>query len=76
MRLSAIGSMWAIVVVESDPATDASPCLRTSLPGVQVDAFILQGPPQPLDEDVVETTPFAVHRDPVADPFQSIGPGE
>ena len=43
--------MWAIVAVESDPATDASPCLRTGLPSVQVDAFIFQGPPETLDED-------------------------
>lgn len=71
-----MGSVWAMVVVESDPATAASLCLRTGLPGVQVGAFIFQGPPETLDEDVVKTAPFAVHRDPGADPFQPVGPGE
>ena len=45
-RLTAMGSVSAMVVVEGDPAPDASPCLRTGLLGVQVDAFIFQGPPE------------------------------
>ncbi len=49
------------MVVKGDPASDAGSCLRPSFPSVQIDAFILQGPPQPLDEDVVETASFAVH---------------
>jgi hypothetical protein len=71
-----MGSMWAPVVVEGDPPSNAVSCLRIGLPGVQVDAFILQGPPEALDEDVVDTAPFAVHRDPGADPLQPVGPGE
>ena len=67
--LIAMGSMWAMVVVEGDPAADARPCLRTGLPAVQVDAFLFQGPPKTLDEDVVEAAALAVHRDPGADPF-------
>ena len=43
---SAMGSVSAMVVVEGDPAPDTSPCLRTGLLGVQVDAFIFQGPPE------------------------------
>ena len=65
-----MGSVGSLVVIEGDPAPDASPGLRACLPGVQVDAFILQGPPQALDEDVVEAAPLAVHRDPRADPLQ------
>ena len=57
-RLSAMGSVWAMVVVEGDPAPDASLGLRARLPSVQVDAFILQGPPETLDEDVVEAAPL------------------
>jgi len=71
-----MGSMWAMVVVEGDPPPDAGSCLRAGLPSVQVDAFILQGPPKALDEGVVETAPLSVHRDPGADPFQSVGPGK
>ena len=71
-----MGSVWASVVVECDPATDASPDLRSGLRSVQIDAFILQGPPEALNEDVVEAATLAVHRDPRADPFQPVGPGE
>lgn len=45
-RLSAMGSVWAMVGVESDPAPDTGLRLRSGLLGVQVDAFILQGPPE------------------------------
>ena len=62
-----MGSVRALVVVEGDPTSDADPSLRPGFPGVQIDAFILQGPPETLDEDVVDTAPFAVHRDPAAD---------
>ena len=71
-----MGSVRALVVVEGDQAPDASPCLRPGFPGVQIDAFILQGPPQALDEDVVDAAPFAVHRDPGANPFQPVSPDE
>ena len=54
-----MGSVWALVVVECDPASDASFSLRSGFPCVQVDAFILQGPPEALDEDVVEAAPLA-----------------
>ena len=35
-RLTAMGSVRAMVVVEGDPPPDAGSCLRSSLPGVQV----------------------------------------
>jgi len=31
--------------------------------GVQVNAFVFQGAPQPLDKNIVHPTTFAVHRD-------------
>ena len=71
-----MGSMRATVVVEGDPPPDAGSCLRAGLPGVQVDAFILQGAPEAIYEDVVQAPALAVHRDPGADPLQSVGPGE
>jgi hypothetical protein len=42
-RLTAMGGMGPLVVVKSDPSPDASLGLSAGLPGVQVDAFILQG---------------------------------
>lgn len=53
-----MGSVWAMVVVEGDPAADSGFGLRSDFPGVQVDAFIFQGSPEPLDEDVVEAAPL------------------
>ena len=43
---------------------------------MQVDAFILQRPPQALNEDVVQIPGFAVHRYFGAHLFQPVGPGE
>lgn len=43
---------------------------------MQIDAFIFQRPPQPLDEDVVEQPTLPIHRDPHARPAQSIPPSE
>jgi hypothetical protein len=75
-RLSAMGGVGLLVVVEGDPSANASPALRTGLPGVEADALILQRPPETLDEGVVEAASPAVHRDPCSDPFQPVGPGE
>jgi hypothetical protein len=47
-----------MVVVEGDPAPNADLGLRPGFPGVQVDEFILQGPPEAFDEDVVEAAPL------------------
>ena len=71
-----MGSVRALVVVEGDPAPNAEPSLGPSFPGVRINAFILQGPPETLNEDVVDAANFAIHRDPAADPFQPVGPGE
>lgn len=45
-RLSAMGGVGPLVVVEGDPAPDASLGLRSGFPSVQVDAFILLGAPE------------------------------
>jgi hypothetical protein len=65
-------SVRALVVVKGDPAPDTDPSLRSGLPSVEMDAFILEGPPHALDEDVVDAAPFAVHRGPGANPFQPV----
>ena len=59
-RLSAMGGVGPLVVVEGDPSANAGLGLRTGLPGVKVDALILQRSPEALDEDVVEAAPLAV----------------
>lgn len=71
-----MGSVWPLVAVEGDPPTDACLGLRPGFPSVQVDAFILQRPPEALNEDVVETGALAANRDPGSDPFQPLGPCE
>lgn len=68
--------MWALLVVEVHPLSDTGPCLRSCLPGVQVDALVFQGPPQSLDEDVVEKPAFSIHRDPHAGSAEPVRPGE
>jgi hypothetical protein len=42
--------------------------------GTQVDPFVLHGPPQALDEDVVVATPASIHAD--RDPVIPQHPGE
>ena len=49
-----MGSMSPLMVVEAEPPRHTSLGLRAGFPSVQVDAFILQRPPQALDEDVVD----------------------
>ncbi len=68
--------MWALVIGEVDPRPDTCLCLGSGCPGMQVNTFILQGSPEPFDKDVVEEPTLAVHRDPGADPLQSVSPNE
>ena len=71
-----MGGVRPLVIVEGDPFRNAGFGLRSGLPSVQIDAFVFQGTLQALDEDVVETTALAVHRDPGADPLQPVCPGK
>ena len=81
--------MWAFVVVELYPLSDARPGFRAGFPGVQVDAFVFQAPPEPLHEDGVhcpagvglqtmrgEEPGFAAHRDARARPPRPVAPGK
>jgi hypothetical protein len=43
---------------------------------VQVEAFVFQGPPEALDEDIIDAEALAVHRDAAARPFQPVGRGK
>ena len=53
-RFAAKGGMGAFAVVKFDPLADARLCLRSGLPGVQVDALVFQAAPEPFDKDIVE----------------------
>lgn len=56
-------SVRPLVIVECHPAHHACLRLQARFPRAQVNALVLQQPPQTLDEDVVDATAFAVHRD-------------
>ena len=62
-RPSAKGRMRALLIVEFDPPTDPGPCLTSTAPRIQIDAFVFERAPQPFHEDVVEEAAFAIHRD-------------
>lgn len=68
--------MRALVVVEGHPFPDRRFRLRSGLPGMQVNALVFQGAPQPLDEDVVEETALPIHRYAHVRSAEPIGPDE
>jgi hypothetical protein len=69
-------SARALVVVEGHRAPDADPSLRPGFQIVRVDAFVLQGPQQALDDDAIEAAPLSIQRDLGADPLPPVHPGE
>jgi hypothetical protein len=76
-RLSAIGSVTALVDIEVDPAPNDDHSLHPSFPSVQVvGASLLQRRPEAPNEDVIDAALFAAHLDPGADPFQPARPSE
>ena len=68
--------MWTFVIVELHPFFDPGFGLYPGFPGMEINALVFQRPPQAFDEDVVEEPTLAVHRDPDADPLQSVSPNE
>ena len=83
-----MGGVGPQVIAEADPATDARLCPGPGFASVQIDACILQGPPEACHVEgmtgigpkecprVVEIPGFAVHRDLGPGPLQSVGPVE
>ena len=55
--------MWPLSVVKSDLAVDDAFGLEAVLQFMQVDSLLLEGSPEPFDEDIVEITPPPIHRD-------------
>ena len=53
----------ALLVVEAEPSGDPGLRLGDIRIGVEVDLFVFEAAPQPLDEDVVHAATLAVHAD-------------
>lgn len=68
--------MGPLEIVENYPPTKARLGLRPGLPSGLADALIIHGSPEAFEEELVETAARAIHRDPFADQFQSIRPGQ
>ena len=56
--------MRPLVVIEREPPANASARLDYRAIRLGEHLFIFQAAPQPLDEDVVEKPPLAIHADP------------
>ena len=53
--------MLALLVVENQPSPDAGLSRGDVAIGMQVNLFVFEAAPQPLDEDVVHAAPLAIH---------------
>ena len=58
--------MRPLPVVEREPSADAPARLDHRAIRLDENLFVFQASPKPLDEDVVQETPFAIHADPDA----------
>src|SRR3990170_5514362 len=65
--------MRTLLVVERDPFPNAGLGLASGLERMQINAFVFERPPQPLDHDVVHPPPLAVHRDLGAGFLENLG---
>src|ERR1700760_5038110 len=61
-----------LLVVKPQPAANALARLCNRAIGFDEHVLVLQAAPQPLDEDVVQESPLAVHADPDAVAFQLV----
>ena len=55
--------VWSPAVVEGEIAADRSAGLADAVVGPQIHLLVFYAAPQPLDEDIVPPSPFAVHAD-------------
>jgi len=55
--------MSPAIIVKADPGVEALAQGRTAIKRVQVKVLILDGPPEPLDKNVVLTAPPPIHTD-------------
>src|SRR3954464_1464108 len=66
------GLVRPLLVVKAQPAADPPARLHHRAIGFDEHLLILQAPPQPLNEDVVQEPALAVHADPDAAAFQHL----
>jgi len=57
-----MGGVRPLAIIEIYPAADPGLGLRAGFPSVQINAFILQRPPEPFDEDIVDAAALAATR--------------
>ena len=55
--------MGTMLVIIGEPPAKTGTQFRAGFKGVQVDAFVFQRPPEPLDEDIVHPASPAIHAD-------------
>src|SRR6185436_16087329 len=55
--------VWPLAIVEVEITTERTARLAHAVVGPQIDLFVLDRPPYPLDEDVVAPRPLAIHAD-------------
>ena len=58
-----MGGVRAFGVVIGQPLSDARLCLGASFEGMQINAFVLQRPPEALNHSIVDPAPLTVHAD-------------
>ena len=65
--------MGTLAVVTVNPAADSGSHLASCFERIEIDSFVLERPPKPLDHDIVHPAPFAIHRDLDVRLFQNSG---
>jgi len=67
------GRVRTLFIVPPDPFFNAVSCFAACFKCMEIHAFVLQGPPQPFDHDVVHPAALAVHGDPDVCVFEHLG---
>ena len=60
-------------VIEVYPALQSMPDFAASLEGMQIDTLVFQGAPEPLDHDIVQPAPLAIHGNLDVGVFEHLG---
>ena len=71
--------VWSLLIVEPQPAADTLTGFGHRTIRFDIHLLVFQAAPQPLDKNVVQKSPFAVHADPHAlarKPVQERGAGK
>ena len=64
--------MCPALIIKAEPLADTDAPNETIGVGLHVDLFVLQAAPQPLDENIVQSAPAAVHADLHGGGFQPV----